>query len=69
MIAERRGAMARAWAEFEGERALARLQASAERDVAVVHLPEVMGGRCGDRLVSLPRMGTSAPSGHVRVLR
>lgn len=40
MIAERRGAMARAWAEFEG-----------------------------DRLVCLPRMGTSAPSGHVRVLR
>lgn len=69
MIAERRGAMARAWAEFEGDRALARLQASAERDVAVVHLPEVMGGRCGDRLVCLPRMGASAPGGRVRVLR
>ena len=69
MIAGRRGAMARAWAGFEGDHALARLQASAERDVAVVHLPEVMGGRCGDRLVCLPRMGTSAPSGRVRVLR
>ncbi|WP_449133808.1 hypothetical protein [Senegalimassilia sp.] len=61
--------MARAWAEFEGDHALARLQASAERDVAVVHLPEVMGGRCGDRLVCLPRMGSAAPSGRVRVLR
>lgn len=69
MIAERRGAMARAWVEFEGERVLARLQASAERDVAVVHLPEAMGGRCGDRLVCLPRMGSAAPSGRVRVLR
>lgn len=69
MSAEGSAAMARAWAEFEGERMLARLTASAERDVAVVHLPDVMGGRCCSRLVRLPRMGSAAPSGRVRVLR
>lgn len=67
MSAGRRGAAARA--ELEGERMLARLTASAERDVAVVHLPDAMGGRCGNRLVCLPRMGSAAPSGRVRVLR
>ena len=61
--------LAEAWSEYRSSLLLPRLEASARRDTAVVHLPDVLGGRCCNRLAVLPPMGRDAPSGSVRVLR
>ncbi len=58
-----------AWADLEAGRKLAALTESAARNTAIVRLPDVMGGRAGNRLVCLPPTGRDEPGGRVRVLR
>lgn len=69
MSAEGRGSLLRAWLDFDAGRKLAALTESAARNTAIVRLPDVMGGRGGNRLVCLPPTGLDEPGGHVRVLR
>ena len=58
-----------AWADLEAGRKLAALTESAARNTAIVRLPDVMGGRAGNRLVCLPPTGRDEPGGRVRGLR
>ena len=58
-----------AWADLEAGRKLAAPTESAARNTAIVRLPDVMGGRAGNRLVCLPPTGRDEPGGRVRVLR
>ena len=69
MSAEGRSPLLQAWSDFEAGRKLAALTESAARNTAIVRLPDVMGGRGGNRLVCLPPTGLDEPGGRVRVLR